>query len=74
MDTHTNTHSPTNLQAYLGLFVLFIIIAAKVAIASCIFVRECVSISASMDVATQLESCFHEQTQIVANAACILGS
>ena len=44
---------------------------AKGRIKSCRFVRDCV---AYMDVAAQLELCLHEQTQIVANAACRVGS
>ena len=43
-------------------------------IKSCRFARECVFICASMDVTTQLELCFHEQTRMVANVACIVGS
>ena len=44
---------------------------AKVGIKSCRSARECVSfVHAWMLLYTQLELCFHEQTQIVANAAC----
>ena len=59
---------------YYPTLALPIIIAAKVGIKSCRFAGECVFICAYMDVTTQLELCFHEQTQIVANAACRVGS
>ena len=55
--------------------MLPIIIAAKVGIKSCRFAIECVSfVRAWMLLATQLELCLHEQTQIVASAACRVGS
>ena len=57
--------------------MLPIIIAAKVGIKSCRFATECVSfVHVYMDVtiANQLELCLHEQTQIVASAACRVGS
>ena len=51
------------------------IMPAKVGIKTCRFARECVSfVHAYPDVPTQLELCLHEQTQIVANAACRVGS
>ena len=44
---------------------------AKVGIKSCRFAREFVSfVNAWMHLTTQVELCLHEQTQIVANAAC----
>ena len=46
----------------------------KVRIKSFRFARECVLICAFMDVITKLELCFHEQTHIVAKAACRVGS
>ena len=56
-------------------FVLPIIIAAKVGIKSCRFATECVSfVHVWMQLANQLELCLHEQTQIVASAACRVGS
>ena len=56
-------------------FVLPIIIAAKVGIKSCKFATECVSfVHVWMQLANQLELCLHEQTQIVASAACRVGS
>ena len=63
-----NTHSVTKFNPYFGYFALPIIIAANAGIEFCRFARECVFICASMHVTTQLELCFHEQTQIVANA------
>ena len=48
---------------------------AKVGIKSCRFVMECVSFGyAWMQLATQLELCLHEQTQIVASVAYRVGS
>ena len=56
-------------------FALPIIIAAKVGIKSCRFATECVSfVHVWMQLANQLELCLHEQTQIVASAACRVGS
>ena len=56
-------------------FVLPIIIAAKVGIKSCRFATECVSfVYVWMQLANQLELCLHKQTQIVASAACRVGS
>ena len=56
-------------------FVLPIIIAAKVGIKSCRFATECVLfVHVWMQLANQLELCLHEQTQIVASAACRVGS
>ena len=56
-------------------FVLPIIIAAKVGIKSCRFATECVSfVHVWMQLANQLELCLHQQTQIVASAACRVGS
>ena len=55
-----NAHYLANLQALiptLASFWLPIIVAAKVGMKSCRFVRKCVH--ASMDVTTQLELCFH---------------
>ena len=78
--TCTNeTHSVANLQDIIptltSKFVLPIIIAAKVGIKSCRFVTECVSfVHVWMQLANQLESCLHEQTQIVASVACRVGS
>ena len=55
--------------------MLPIIIAAKLGIKSCIFATECVSfVHVWMQLANQLELCLHEQTQIVASAACRVGS
>ena len=54
--------------------MLRIIIAAKVMIKSCRFARECMFIYESIDVTAQMELCFHEQTQVVANADCRMGS
>ena len=52
-----------------------IITAAKVGINSCRFAIDCVSfVYAWMYLATQLELCLHEQTQIVASVACRVGS
>ena len=54
--------------------MLPIIIAAKVGIKSCRFATECVSfVHVWMQPANQLELCLHEQTQIVASAACTVG-
>ena len=54
--------------------MLPIIIAAKVGIKSCRFATECVSfVHVWMHLANQLELCLHEQTQIVASAACRVG-
>ena len=48
---------------------------AKVRIKSCRFAKERVSfVYVYKDVTTQVELCLHEQTQIVANAACRVGS
>ena len=48
---------------------------AKVGIKSCRFAGECISsIHIYIDVATQLGLCWHEQTHIVANTACIVGN
>ena len=48
---------------------------AKVRIKSCRFAMECVLfMHAWMQLANQLELCLHEQTQIVASAACRVGS
>ena len=48
---------------------------AKVGIKSCRYATECVSfVHAWMQLFNQLELCLHEQTQIVANAACRVGS
>ena len=48
---------------------------AKVGIISCRFATECVSfVHVWMQLANQLELCLHEQTQIVASAACRVGS
>ena len=56
-------------------FVLPIIIAAKVGIKSCRYATECVSfVHVWMQLANQLELCLREQTQIVASAACRVGS
>ena len=56
-------------------FVLPIIIAAKVGIKSCRYATECVLfVHVWMQLANQLELCLHEQTQIVASAACRVGS
>ena len=50
-------------------------IAAKVGIKSCRFATECVSfVHVWMQLPNQLELCLHEQTQIVASAACRVGS
>ena len=78
--TCTNeTHSVANLQDLIptlaSKFVLPIIIAAKVGIKSCRFATECVSfVHVWMQLANQLELCLHEQTQIVASAACRVGN
>ena len=78
--TYTNeTHSVANLQDLIptlaSKFVLPIIIAAKVGIKSCRFAIECVSfVYVWMQLANQLELCLHKQTQIVASAACRVGS
>ena len=51
--------------------MLPIIIAAKVGIKFCRYATECVSfVHVWMYLANQLELCLHEQTQIVASAAC----
>ena len=71
---HAFSSKSTRFNLYFGWFVLPMIIAAKVRTKSCRFARECVFICAPMDVTTQLELCFHEQTQTVAKAACRLGS
>ena len=48
---------------------------AKVRIKSCRFATECVSfVYVWMQLANQLELCLHKQTQIVASAACRVGS
>ena len=48
---------------------------AKVGIKSCRFATECVSfVHVWMQLANQLELCLHEQTQIVASAACRVSS
>ena len=48
---------------------------AKVGIKSCRFATECVSfVHVWMHLANQLELCLREQTQIVASAACRVGS
>ena len=64
---YTNeTHSLANLQDLTPTFPAIYIKKhkpAKVGIKSC---RECVS----LDITTQLELCSHEQTQIIASAAC----
>ena len=78
---HTCTnekHSVANLQDLIptlaSKFVLPIIIAAKVGIKSCRFATECFSfVHVWMQLANQLELCLHEQTQIVASAACRVG-
>ena len=55
--------------------MLPIIIAAKVGIKSCRFALECVSFVHSwVLLANQLELCLNEQTQVVASAACRVGS
>ena len=76
---HTCTneiHSVANLQDLIpSKFVLPIIIAAKVGIKSSRFATECVSfVHVWMQLDNQLELCLHEQTQIVASAACRVGS
>ena len=72
-------YSVANLQDLIptltSKFVLPIIIGAKVGIKSCRFATECVSfMHVWMQLANQLELCLHEQTQIVASAACRVGS
>ena len=48
---------------------------AKVEIKSYKYARECVSfVHACMYVPIQLELCLYDQTQIIANAACRVGS
>ena len=48
---------------------------AKVGVKSCRFAGECVLfVSVYMDIINQLELCLHEQTQIVGNATCSVGS
>ena len=55
--------------------MLPIIIAVKVGIKSCKFAREYVSfVYTYIDVTTQLKLRLHEQTQVIANATCRLGS
>ena len=55
--------------------MLPIIIAAKAGIKSCRLTIECVLwVHTSMWLATQLEMCLHEQTQVVASAACRVGN
>ena len=55
--------------------MLPIIIAAKVGIKYCRFATECVSfVHVCMQLANQLELGLHERTQIVASAACRVGS
>ena len=79
--TCTNeTHSVANLQDLIPTLAAIIIgntnLLAKVGIKSCIFATECVSfVHVWMQLlANQLELCLHEQTQIVASAACRVGS
>ena len=72
-------YSVANLQDLIptlaSKFVLPIIIAAKVGIKSCRFATEYFSfVHVWMQLANQLELCLHEQTQIVASAACRVGS
>ena len=48
---------------------------AKVGTKSCRFSRECIClICACTDVPTRLELCLYDQTQIIANAPCRVGS
>ena len=78
--TCTNeTHSVANLQDLIPTLAAIIIgntnLPAKVGIKSCRFATECVSfVHVWMQLANQLELCLHEQTQIVASAACRVGS
>ena len=77
---HTNeTHSVANLQDLIPTLAAIIIgntkLLAKVGIKSCRFATGCVSfVHVWMQLANQLELCLHEQTQIVASAACRVGS
>ena len=71
---HTFSNKSTRFNPYFDSYKYREHKLAKVGIKSYIFARECVFIFASMVVTTQLELCFHEQTQIVANAACRVGS
>ena len=73
------THSVANLQDLIPTLAAIIIgntnLLAKVGIKSCRFATECVSfVHVWMQLANQLELCFHEQTQIIASAACRVGS
>ena len=78
--TCTNeTHSAANLQDLIPSLAAIIIgntnLLAKVGIKSCRFATECVSfVHVWMQLANQLELCLHKQTQIVASAACKVGS
>ena len=75
------THSTSRTGYYLCLFMQTQFqlgntnLLAKVGIKSCRFATECVSfVHVWMQLANQLELCLHEQTQIVASAACRVGS
>ena len=78
--TCTNeTHSVANLQDLIPTLAAIIIgntnLLAKVGIKSCRFATECVSIvHVWMQLSNRLELCLHKQTQIVASAACRVGS
>ena len=72
-------HSVANLQDLIPTLAAIIIgntnLLAKVGIKSCRFATECISfVHVWMQLANQLELCLHEQTQIVASAACRVGS
>ena len=76
---HNETHSVANLQDLIPTLAAIIIgntnLLAKVGIKSCRFTTECVSfVHAWIQLANQLELCLHKQTQIVARAACRVGS
>ena len=73
------THSVANLQDLIPTLAAVIIdntnLLAKAGIKSCRFATECVSfVHVWMQLANQLELCLHEQTQIVASAACRVSS
>ena len=75
--TCTNeTHSVANLQDLIPTLAAIIIGNTNLlGIKSCRFATECVSfVHVWMQLANQLELCLHEQTQIVASAACRVGS
>ena len=79
--TCTNeTHSVASLQDLIPTLAAIIIgntnlLAKAVRIKSCRFATECVSfVHVWMQLANRLELCLHEHTQIVASAACRVGS